>query len=75
MKLVTAPGHEGSHDVPQNIAWLSALKHAQKAVFMYGQSISIQRLADLMRYVAKRRRLTPRRSSQQYWMRSAAGWK
>jgi len=28
------PGHEGAHSVPQDVAWLSAFKYAQKSIFI-----------------------------------------
>ena len=30
-----APGHDKIHHVPQNAAWLAALKYAKKSIFMY----------------------------------------
>ena len=29
-----APGHEEVKGIPQNVAWLSAIKNAQKSIFM-----------------------------------------
>lgn len=29
-----APGHEEVKGVPQNVAWLSAIRNAQKSIFM-----------------------------------------
>lgn len=32
--LSKAPGHGDVHLIPQNIAWLSAMKYAQQSVFV-----------------------------------------
>ena len=44
MCLFTAPGHQDV-DVPQNVAWLSGIRLAQKSVFMYVITLSPSHLA------------------------------
>ena len=41
-----APGHEEVKGIPQNVAWLSAIKNAQKSIFM-----SVIQISDFLRYI------------------------